>query len=170
MVTTVLVLFIWCLLQLCTGRSKWEQEGLGWTDAILFLYALDEGNSSLVQIYDCTCDGHTQIYECTASGGGLTIWQGTIFNCEENQDMIRLRHTAYTSKTMGDCNDGAISASSVGVSADRNDYMSMLTVMVTEDMINGTIKCTHHNTLGRTSIIGQSVLRVSQGDCCISKI
>ena len=46
-----------------------------------------------MQLYDCTCDGHPQIYECTAFGGGFTDWQGSAFDCEGNQNMVRLRHT-----------------------------------------------------------------------------
>lgn len=82
--------------------------------------------------------------------------------------MIRLQHTEYATKAMGDCNDGEISASSVGFSADY--YTSILTVMITQEMINGTIQCTHRNTQGRTAVIGESVLRISQGNCYTSLV
>ena len=117
-----------------------------------------------MQLYDCTCDGHSQIYECTVSGGGFTIWQGSAFDCEQNHNMVRLRHTAYATEAVGDCNDRAIMASSIGVS--NNDYYtSMLNITVGQEMNNETVDCVHHDTQGRTTIIGQKALMITDPEC-----
>ena len=113
-----------------------------------------------MQLYDCTCDGHSQIYECTVSGGGLTIWQGSAFDCEQNHNRVLLRHSAYaTKKAVGDCNGGAIMASSIGIS--NNDYYtSILNITVGQEMNNETVECVHHDIQGGTTIIGQEVLMI----------
>ena len=134
--------------------------------SLYYLFVVAD-NGGFVQIYDCTCNGHPQIYECTAQGGGFTIWQGSAFDCEQNQNIIRLRHTAYTTKAVGDCNDGAIMASSIGIS-NNNHYISMLSITVGQEMNNETVECVHHPTQGAATIIGQTVLMItdSEGKCC----
>ena len=114
--------------------------------------------NSFVQLYDCNCIGQTQVYQCTVSGGGITVWQGSAFECPELHNQIRLRHSEYlsmNSQATGVCNDGAISASSIGVSA--NHYISMLNVTVREEMINGTVECVHYDTKRQETQVGQEV-------------
>ena len=103
---------------------------------------------------DCTCLGYVQTFECVVSGAGITIWQGTAFSfpC-----VIRLRHSQYNiSGAIGECNDGAIIASSVGVSGDL--YTSQLNITISQDMINETIECVHQDTAGNRSTIGRMTL------------
>ena len=98
-------------------------------------------------------------------GGGLTIWQGSAFECNNQQNTITLRHSEYATGTMGDCNDRAIVASSVGVSA--NCYTSILNITVGQEMANKTIECVHRDILGEISLIGQKVLRITKGNVVI---
>ena len=109
---------------------------------------------------DCTCLGHSQIFECVVYGGGLTIWQGTAFHCSGNQ--IQLRHSQYNNSlgAIGECNDGAIVASSVGVSGDH--YTSQLNVTVGQEMINGTIECMHED-IQQNRTVGQKTLEITTG-------
>ena len=60
------------------------------------------------------------------------------------------------SPASGQCNDGAIVAISVGVSA--NHYTSVLNVTVQPDMINETVECVHHDISDGTTVINQTVL------------
>ena len=53
-------------------------------------------------------------YECTVCGIGATIWTGSLFDCID--DEILLRHRSYESGTVGQCNDGRVTAYSTGVS------------------------------------------------------
>ena len=126
------------------------------------------GNSSndFVHLFECTCVRYTQIYECTVFGGGFTIWQGSAFECNQNQNLIRLRHSKYDTGAMGSCNDGAVVASSVGVSGSH--YMSMLNITERHEMINETIECVHRDIQGNSSTIGQAVLRITEGNGAIA--
>ena len=109
---------------------------------------------------DCTCLGYVQTLECVVFGAGITIWQGTAFGfpC-----VIRLRHSQYNnSQAIGDCNDGDITASSVGVLGDR--YISQLNVTITQEMINETIECVHEDIVGNRSTIGRKTLNITEGN------
>ena len=79
---------------------------------VIIMY-IGENNNTFVQLYDCTCLGHTQILECTVCGPGATVWQGSALQCQSSE--IRLRHSQFiNSQVTGECNDGAIVAKSVG--------------------------------------------------------
>ena len=123
---------------------------------------LGENHSRIFQLSmsDCVCLGYVQTFECVVFGAGITIWQGTAFNfpCA-----IRLRHSQYNnSGAIGECNDGAIIANSVGVSGDL--YTSQLNVTINQDMINNTIECVHEDTVGNRSTIGRKILNITEGN------
>ena len=88
--------------------------------------------------------------------------------------MICLRHTEYTgmsgTKALGDCNDGAIMASSTGVLNDY--YISMLNITVGKEMNNETVECVHHDTEGGTTTIGQKVLMITdpEGNVAVLRV
>ena len=129
----------------------------------IMLYINFAGNSSngLVQLHGCTCVGYTQSYQCTVSGGGDTTWQGSAFNCTQEHNLIRLRHSKYSTnlKAVGECNDGLIRASSVRVLGSL--YTSMLNITVGQEMNNKSVECVHHNIHGNFTTIGQAVLRIT---------
>ena len=98
--------------------------------------------NTFIEVYDCTCLGHTQIFECTACGPGFTVWQGSALQCQPNE--IRLRHSQFiNSQAHGHCNDGAIVARSVG--SQDGCYTSMLSVTVGQEMVDQTIECAYNN-------------------------
>ena len=78
------------------------------------------------------------------------MWTGSIFNCTSGE--ITLRHHQFgsgsNSGAAGECNDGAVTAHSVGVvSANNTDcYISQLNVTSTThftDINNKTVTCLH---------------------------
>ena len=116
-----------------------------------------------MQLDDCNCLGYNQTYECSVSGGGLTIWNGTAFDCSRTQNEIRLRHSQYgDSQATGKCNNDTIIATSVG--ALGACYVSQLNVTITPEKINETIMCVYRDIiLEETTIIGQAVLEITVG-------
>ena len=64
------------------------------------------------------------------------------------------------SQLIKDCNDGAVMAKGVGVLGIY--YTSHLIVTIGEGMINMTIKCGHTDLVGRSTIVGQITLMVTE--------
>lgn len=109
----------------------------------------------------CACLGRVLTYTCTAVGGGSTLWTGTAFDCTNN--LINLRHSLFNSSdrtATGDCNNGAIVGQSVR--AMDNCYTSELSVRISADLDNKTIRCDHRPGT-ETNTIGQSTLTVISG-------
>lgn len=96
-------------------------------------------------------------YKCTfcSPRATLTVWTGSIFNCTASE--IALRHQQFgndsNSGASGECNNGAITAHSVGVVSKSNTdcYISQLNInniMSTThftDINNKTVTCLHDN-------------------------
>ena len=152
------------LMVISVGQSKCKVLQLP-SSSLNLIAGIEDNSSSLTHLSDCTCLGYVQTFECVVFGAGITIWQGTGFDfpC-----VIQLRHSQYNnSRAIGDCNDGAIIASSVGVLGDR--YISQLNVTITQEMTNETIKCMHEDILGNRSIIGRkTLLSITTGNYCNS--
>lgn len=112
---------------------------------------------------DCTCLGYTQTYECSISGGGLTVWNGSAFDCLHTQNGISLRHSQFVdSQAAGECNNGTVIASSIGISG--GCYVSQLNITITPERVNESIMCAHHDVQQyETTIIGQTVLEITMG-------
>ena len=59
------------------------------------------------------------VIECNATGIGVTVWQGTAFQCDDsnNNNYIALRHTLFRGSQKPEvvCNNGAIIARAIGV-------------------------------------------------------
>ena len=105
----------------------------------------------------CACPGSVLTFTCMITGSGSTIWEGTAFNCDGND--ILLRHDRFTdSGGVSDiCNDGNIVGRSTGVE-NNNCYTSELNVMVSPSLNNKTVVCTHSSF--SLINIGVSVLTV----------
>ena len=101
----------------------------------------------------CICPGDTIMFECTVIGSSATIWTGSAFQCLAKG--IILRHSTFSRGASGDCNDGAIVATSIGVA--DNNYTSQLSVTVSQDMNNRTVECVRHSnpvhTVGSSTIV-----------------
>ena len=108
---------------------------------------------------DCACPDDDQIYECTVVGdlGGITVWQGTAFNCEVGADSISLLHSQFVSEggAFGNCNGRAIRGRSLRI--ENNRYISQLVVTLSSDMNGETIECVHDNGRKRTLIGNYSI-------------
>ena len=115
-------------------------------------------NGGLVLLNDCSCPGEELSFECTTCGEGATAWTGSLFDCA-SYDII-LRHSQYEyNSTIGECNNGAVIARSIGV-LDINGsrcYSSQLSVIINSAMNNKTVTCLY---LNRTSEIVIDTLRI----------
>ena len=83
--------------------------------------------------------------ECTITGGGATVWQGTIFDGCQNEK-ITLRHSGFTSGTViqESCEmRGPVVGRSLSVAG--GSYTSQLLVNITEELSGKTIECANEN-------------------------
>ena len=116
------------------------------------------GTNALLAINGCTCEGYDQIYECRITGGGATVWRGSVFDCSATGNEIFFLHSSSgTEKT---CNDGAISGRIIR--AENNTYISQLTVTVGAEMIGTTVSCFHDSGATQNQI-GSSLLALTRG-------
>ena len=108
---------------------------------------------------ECTCP---VTYECIVKStlGGVTLWNGTAFNCSQTRNSIKLPHGFFNesskSSTVISCNSGGL----VGWidTVKNNSYISQLNVSVSQEIIGTNIKCILDNGQGHEKIIGQSLL------------
>ena len=49
----------------------------------------------LLILNECVCPGHELRFECTVTGGGFTVWMGSVFDCGEYGNQIYLRHSQF---------------------------------------------------------------------------
>ena len=87
------------------------------------------------------CPGCELVVECTITGGGATVWQGTIFDGCQNEN-IKLRHSEFTS--------GIVIQESCGtrqpivghsVSVANGYFTSQLLVNASEELSGKIIEC-----------------------------
>ena len=98
------------------------------------------------------------MYECSIEGDGSTLWSGSAFDCVQSLDEIILHHTMFMEGTMGSCNDGNIIAHSIP--ANLTTYVSQLTILSFNPMLNGQTVICSHNT-DEVSIVGSEVIMTS---------
>ena len=120
--------------------------------------------NQLVQVNSCTLLEQRAIaYECTVCGEGVTLWTGSLFDCASNG--IILRHRLFeggsASGARGECNNGAVTAHSIGVLRENNTncYISQLNISMNTDRNNKTVTCIHisgplNETVVDTTAIG----------------
>ena len=110
-------------------------------------------NSELLQITECICPGHELIYQCTVCGDGATVWTGSFFNCANNDIVLSHRLFEDESRTRRECNNGAVTAHSIGVLRENatNCYISQLVISLNAAINNKTVTCLH--SAGGTEIV-----------------
>ena len=97
--------------------------------------------------------------ECTITGGGATVWQGTIFDGCQNE-RITLRHYTFTSGRVAQesCGmRGPVVGRSVSVA--NESYTSQLLVNISEELNGKTIKCANE----RGQIVGSKQIDIPSG-------
>ncbi len=114
----------------------------------------------------CTCqDNHVYslTYECEVMGHqfGLTLWNGSAFDCARMGNEISLLHYLYKNNSIhvrasGECNNGSIVAQIVRVK--NSTYVSQLNVTVSDGVIGKTIECLYENY----SINATTIMRVGE--------
>ena len=116
------------------------------------------------------CPGEVVNYTCTVvdtSGNppiGSSLWRGTAFNCPGSANRISLSHSLFnTSGVSGTCNNGAITAESVGVV--DNCYTSRLMLTVSVGLNETTVECTLSGVIAvgsRTLLIPGMIERIME--------
>ena len=108
------------------------------------------------------CPGEVVNYTCTVvdtSGNppiGSSVWRGTAFDCSGSANVISLGHSMFnTSGATGTCNNGAITAESVGVV--DNCYTSRLMVTVSPALNDTTVEC----TLSGARVVGSRTILIA---------
>ena len=100
-----------------------------------------------------SCPGDVLTTECAIVGGGATVWEGTVFQCDGNSlDFIPLRHSQFleSPKPEVSCSNGAIVAQALGVV--NGSYVSQLNVTVSLELNNTTVECVHSYNLTETLV------------------
>ena len=89
------------------------------------------------------------IFACSiAEGGGLTVFQGNLLECDSSRNEIALLHSRFnttSAATNGTCNNGRVHGYSLPINDSEPCYISQLYVMVNPDMIGKSIKCAYDN-------------------------
>ena len=100
-------------------------------------------------------------YQCTVCGEGATVWTGSLFDCAG--DEITLRHSQFVSGSIGECNDGAVIARSIGVKDTNGSccYASQLSFTANSDHNNKTVTCLHISNINVTDVGSLSVFPVT---------
>ena len=115
---------------------------------------------------ECICPGHDLTFECSILGNGVTVWQGSAFDCGSSSNQILLSHSRFEGAT-GHCNNRAIVASSIDVLPGTGDqcFISQLNVAVTDAMRNKTVECFHiQPNLQLSAVIGNITLIFTTGN------
>ena len=120
--------------------------------------------NNLVLLDDCICPNHNITFECTTVGGGITVWQGSAFNCPQSSDEISLRHAQFLG-SVGVCNDGAICAHAVSIPA-PDCFISNLTVYITPALDGRTVRCEHDNG-SRVTLVRSFALNITSSKLII---
>lgn len=120
------------------------------------------GLSSLIQTSECVCSGYRVTFECSVMGSGITVWQGSAFNCSNSGGGISLRHSQYAHRAVyKECRNRNVSAHAIGI-VENNIYVSELSLNVSMDMYNKTIECVHDNgTISK--LIGTATVNITSG-------
>jgi hypothetical protein len=101
--------------------------------------------NELIVISSCSCPGCELVVECTLTGGGATVWQGTIFDGCQNEK-ITLRHSQFMSGTVVHESCGTMQPI-VGrsVSVVHGSFTSQLLVNISENSTGKTIECANNS-------------------------
>ena len=125
---------------------------------------MSSGNEQIgLQLLDnerCICPGESLTYECTVFGEhrGMTVWQGSTFNCTSRE--ISLFHSNYetTEGSYGECGDIVGQSLRVDVNTTNYNnsagyYVSQLTVpMISLETLEKTIECLYDDGTTSTSV------------------
>ena len=93
--------------------------------------------------------------------GGITVWRGTVFNCEVGAE-INLLHSQFVLEqgAFGNCNSGTIRGKSLRI--ENNRYISQLSVTLSDDMSGETVECVYDDGM-TTTIIGNYSINLTTG-------
>jgi hypothetical protein len=109
----------------------------------------------------CICPNHDiSAFQCTTGvGGGITVWQGSAFQCPQTSDEIALRHAQFLG-SVGVCNDGAICAHAHSIQS-PDCFISNLTVYITPALEGRIVRCEYDDGT-RVSLIRSFTLNITR--------
>ncbi len=112
----------------------------------------------------CFCPGDVENYTCNVSGGFITEWRGTSFNCPSFGNAIRLIHSLYELGSADvDCNkDIRGVGASVDTTVSPTCYTSELSITINSSMNGQTVQCFRND---QQDMIGNHTLKVA-GTLC----
>ena len=98
--------------------------------------------------------------ECTTTGAGATVWQGSVFDGCLNKK-ITLRHSEFTSgrEIIENCggNQSIIGRTN---STENGSFISYLSVIISEELIDKTIECANQSG----HIVGRKEIQMLPGE------
>ena len=108
-------------------------------------------------------------YQCTVCGEGATLWTGSLLNCNSNYLILshRLFEDGSASGARRECNNGAVTARSVGVlrgNSTVNCYISQLHISMNTDINNKTVTCIHAFGPSETVVDTMTIGYISAGN------
>lgn len=88
------------------------------------------------------------------------MWSGSIFNC---QTELILFHSLFNTSEGAkcECNNGAIVGQSLGLQ--NESYTSQLNVTLSENMIGGTVQCSHYTGSSDRPVIENKTITIKTG-------
>ena len=111
-------------------------------------------------VSSCVCPGCELVVECAVTDGGVTIWQGTIFDGCQNENII-LRHSQFNTSGIVmhvSCGTkGPVVGRSVSVAG--GSFTSQLLVNFTDNLIGKTIECANESG----QIVGSKQIDIPSG-------
>ena len=126
------------------------------------------GPGKIENMNDCICPGEEVTFQCTVCGEGATAWTGSLLECAGNE--ITLRHSQFEleSGSIGECNNGAIVARSIGVTDTNGShcYVSQLSFITSSDHNNKTIVCQNVTSTNITFVSEIVVIFVTGKEFC----
>ena len=126
----------------------------------VYITDYDEVKKSFLAVKEgCVCPGHNLTLECTvvttATQGGITVWNGTSFDCANSNNVIILLHNGFlTNKSHGVCSNGSIMAQIIEVNSENTTYTSQLNVTINPDTLGQNISCHYDDNNNMTSTVG----------------
>ena len=130
----------------------------------VFKFIVSATGNNLILLDGCICPNHNIPFQCTTVGGGITVWQGSAFQCPQSSDEIALRHAQFLG-SVGVCNDGAICAHAVSILA-PDCFISNLTVYITPALDGSTVRCEYDDGTSVT-VVHSFTLNITKSELCI---
>ena len=110
---------------------------------------------------ECVCPGDRILYECSLSGGGSTVWKGTLFHCPTKFNELFFLHSRFDNVTEY-CNSTSRSIAAHAIQIENHCFTSQLTFSADPGMTGSTVMCVHDKG-DNSTIIGSHNVTITTG-------